>query len=131
MGAHGFIFVYDCNQRERFAEMKFWLSEVRKHATFKDAVLMLVHNKIDLPFRTDCTITTEEGKTFAEDNGLMFMATSARTGEGVRLAFEEVIRSIVESPRLIQAHRAETPRRGHSLTTSRVPDNELRRSCNR
>merc|ERR1711974_121878 len=48
-GAQGVILCYDCCNRDSFEHVKFWLEEVKKHATNQDAILMLVANKVDLP----------------------------------------------------------------------------------
>lgn len=48
-------------------------------------VIMLIGNKADLESRR--AVTYEEGKKFAEENGLIFLETSAKTAENVEEAF--------------------------------------------
>ena len=49
---------------------------------------MLVANKIDLEGRE---VTTEEGKSFAEENRLMFRETSALENIKVKDSFEDLV----------------------------------------
>lgn len=53
---------------------------------------MLVGNKCDLENIRE--VSTEEGKTLAEEEGLFFMETSALESTNVQTAFEIVIREI-------------------------------------
>lgn len=53
---------------------------------------MLVGNKCDLESLRE--VSTEEGKAFAEEEGLFFMETSALDSTNVQKAFEIVIREI-------------------------------------
>ena len=48
-------------------------------------VIMLIGNKADLESRRQ--VTFEEGKKFAEEHGLIFMETSAKTAQNVEEAF--------------------------------------------
>lgn len=55
---------------------------------------MLVGNKIDVDQRE---ISRDDGFRFAKKHRTMFVETSAKTSEGVRDAFEEVVRKILET----------------------------------
>jgi len=55
-------------------------------------VIFLIGNKGDLEAQRD--VTFEEARQFAEENGLTFLETSAKTGERVEEAFQETARSI-------------------------------------
>ena len=46
---------------------------------------LFLGNKADLEARRQ--VSTEEGKKFAEDNGLIFLETSAKTAQNVEEAF--------------------------------------------
>mmetsp|Transcript_29097 Transcript_29097/g.53040 ORF Transcript_29097/g.53040 Transcript_29097/m.53040 type:complete len:205 (+) Transcript_29097:53-667(+) len=99
-GAQGIILVYDCCQRATFDHVKFWQDEVRKYSTNQDAILMLVANKIDLP---SAEVTREEGEEFAFANSMMFIETSAKTRQGIKQAFEEIVFKILDTPSLLQS----------------------------
>ena len=55
---------------------------------------MVVGNKIDQPNRE---VTRDDGFRFAKKHRTMFVETSAKTDEGVKDAFEEVVRKILET----------------------------------
>merc|ERR1712151_863950 len=78
---------------------KFWLDEVHKYITVQDAILMLVANKVDLP---EPQVSHQEGEEFAFANSMMFIETSAKTRQGIKQAFEEVVFKILETPSLVQ-----------------------------
>merc|ERR1719346_615345 len=99
-GAQGIILCYDCTQKATFEHIKFWQEEVRKYSTNQDAILMLVSNKVDLP---DPQVTRQEGEEFAFANSMMFIETSAKTRQGIKQAFEEVVFKIMDTPSLLQS----------------------------
>ena len=63
-----------------------------RNLTNPNTVIFLIGNKSDLESQRD--VTYEEAKQFADENGLMFIETSAKTGEGVEEAFLETARRI-------------------------------------
>lgn len=54
--------------------------------------ITLVANKVDLDDRR--VITTEEAQEFAKSNGLLYVESSAKTGQGVDDAFEDTTKDI-------------------------------------
>eukprot|EP00698_Gefionella_okellyi_P016711 TRINITY_DN479_c0_g1_i2.p1 TRINITY_DN479_c0_g1~~TRINITY_DN479_c0_g1_i2.p1 ORF type:complete len:201 (+),score=13.06 TRINITY_DN479_c0_g1_i2:43-645(+) len=109
--AQGIILVYDVSRPETFKNVEAWLEEVETYCPTKDVVKMLVANKID---RSDRVISREQGTVFARQHGMLFIETSAKTRDGVRQAFEELVQKIVDTPDL---HPAQ-PASGISLTPS-------------
>ena len=83
-GAAGALLVYDITRRDTFQHLSRWLEEARQHAQ-SNMVIMLIGNKNDLEHRR--AVSTEEGKAFAEANGLIFLETSAKTAYNVESAF--------------------------------------------
>mmetsp|Transcript_34732 Transcript_34732/g.81087 ORF Transcript_34732/g.81087 Transcript_34732/m.81087 type:complete len:204 (+) Transcript_34732:78-689(+) len=112
-GAQGIILVYDCTQRSSFDHVKFWQDEVRKYSTNQDAILMLVSNKVDLP---SPQVTREEGEEFAFANSMMFIETSAKTRQGIKQAFEEIVFKILDTPSLLQSTQPAGSRKVDSST---------------
>jgi Ras-related protein Rab-18 len=56
-------------------------------------VKMLVGNKID---REDSReVTRDEGVRFARKHSMLFIEASARTREGVQIAFEELVQKVI------------------------------------
>lgn len=83
-GAAGALLVYDITRRDTFGHLSRWLDEARQHSQ-SNMVIMLIGNKSDLEHRR--AVSTEEGEKFAEENGLIFMETSAKTALNVEQAF--------------------------------------------
>lgn len=87
----GIILVYDVSNRVSFDRLEHWLVEVDTYCTKQDAKKILVGNKIDSPHRE---VSYEEGMNFARKNKMLFIEASAKTSEGVNLAFEELIEKV-------------------------------------
>jgi len=104
-GAVGALLVYDITKAATFESVKtMWLEELKQNAD-DSIIIMLVGNKKDLGHIR--TVSTEEGRNFAEKNQLSFIETSAqqRDGEKERLpegeesgnvtrAFEDILKEI-------------------------------------
>merc|ERR1719158_1333825 len=78
--AAGVLLVYDISRRESFNHLNRWLEEARQNGN-PNMTIMLIGNKSDLEHRRQ--VSTEEGKQFAEENGLIFIETSAKTAANV------------------------------------------------
>ncbi|MQM08095.1 hypothetical protein Taro_040946 [Colocasia esculenta] len=105
-GAVGALVVYDISRRQTFDSIGRWLNELHTHSDM-NVVTILVGNKTDL---TDAReVTTDEGKTLAEAQGLFFMETSALDSSNVKAAFETVVKEIysilTRKVRLSQEHK--------------------------
>lgn len=96
-GVHAYIMVYDVTDRKSFRNLEYWIDEVNRNSTIKDAVKLIIANKIDQL----SDVETAEGREFAADHVSLFLETSARTGEGVKLAFDELVLKVVEQPHLL------------------------------
>lgn len=90
-GAAGALLVYDVTRRETFAHLNRWIEETRYNGN-PDMSIMLVGNKIDMDGRR--VVSTEEGQKFAEQNGLLFVETSAKNALNVEDAFVLTARHI-------------------------------------
>eukprot|EP00808_Paulinella_micropora_P022390 g12434.t1 len=98
-GAQGIVLVYDVTQPKSFESLKHWLQEIEIYGTTARAVIMLVGNKIDKVDKR--AVSKQQGASFARDKGMLFLETSAKTDEGVRRAFEELLHKIMEVPSLL------------------------------
>ncbi|XP_044481341.1 ras-related protein RABA1d-like [Mangifera indica] len=90
-GAVGALLVYDVTRHSTFENVERWLRELRDH-TDPNIVVMLIGNKSDL--RHLVAVSTEDGKSFAENESLFFMETSALEATNVDSAFAEVLTQI-------------------------------------
>jgi Ras-related protein Rab-14 len=93
-GAAGALMVYDVTRRSTYNHLSSWLTDAR-NLTNPNTVIFLIGNKCDLEAQRD--VTFEEAKQFAEENGLMFVEASAKTGDGVEEAFLETARKIYQN----------------------------------
>jgi len=80
----GALLVYDITRRETFMHVSQWLTDAKTHGS-SDMTVMLVGNKCDLEHLRQ--VSTEEGQKFAQENGLLFIETSAKTAKNVEEAF--------------------------------------------
>ena len=99
-GCHGIILVFDVNERETFSHLQQWLEELELYTTNANAAKLLVGNKIDLKRRE---VTPEEATSFARKQAMMYIETSAKTREGIRQSFEEVVQKILDTPLLLES----------------------------
>ncbi|XP_054821542.1 ras-related protein RABA6a-like [Prosopis cineraria] len=90
-GALGALLVYDISRRSSYESVRKWLWELREFGK-EDMVVILVGNKCDLDQSRE--VEKEEGRGFAETEGLCFMETSALQNVNVEDAFFQMITKI-------------------------------------
>lgn len=90
-GAVGALLVYDIAKHLTYENVERWLRELRDHAD-ANIVIMLVGNKCDL--RHLRAVSTDKAKTFAEQNNLSFIETSALDSTNVETAFHNILTEI-------------------------------------
>uniref|UniRef100_A0A674MQW9 RAB1A, member RAS oncogene family a n=1 Tax=Takifugu rubripes TaxID=31033 RepID=A0A674MQW9_TAKRU len=83
-GAHGIIVVYDVTDQESFNNVKQWLQEIDRYAS-ENVNKLLVGNKCDLTTKKVVDYTT--AKEFADNLGIPFLETSAKSSTNVEQAF--------------------------------------------
>lgn len=91
-GAAGALLVYDVACRDSYNSLTQWLQDARSLAS-PDIVVILCGNKCDREAERDVTFL--EASRFAQENDLMFLETSALTGDNVEECFLRCARSIV------------------------------------
>jgi Ras-related protein Rab-2A len=89
--AAGALLVYDITRRESFNHLGRWLEEARQNGN-PNMTIMLIGNKSDLEHRR--VVSYNEGKAFADENGLVFQETSAKSAANVEAAFIQTAESI-------------------------------------
>ena len=106
--ALGALLVYDITNPKTFSDLGIWLAELKQLAE-PGTIIMLVGNKTDLEHSR--AVTFEQGRDYAERNGLLFIETSALAATKVDEAFHSLTgniysamysqpNSLLRSPRL-------------------------------
>ena len=90
-GAHGIIVTYDITDRDSFAKVSEWMSEVDKHAN-ENISRILVGNKKDLEDKRE--VPYSEGKELGDHFNVRFLETSAKESMNVEDAFINITREI-------------------------------------
>lgn len=83
--------MYDVTDRNTFIKLETWLNELNTYCNRTDIVKMVVGNKIDLPNRE---VSTEEGLQFARRHQTLYIESSAKTADGVKCCFEELVQKV-------------------------------------
>jgi len=92
-GAIGCLLVFDVTKRASFEHVSEWLHELRDHSSGETRVL-LVGNKVDLRHLRE--VPTDEAISFAKDNGLSFIETSAQSGHNIEQAFVQLVTEVIK-----------------------------------
>ncbi|RSH93360.1 Ras- protein Rab-4B [Saitozyma podzolica] len=93
-GAAGAILVYDITSRQSFVNLGKWLTDCRALAS-PHLVTVLVGNKLDR--EEDREVEYVEGSRWAQENGLLFVEVSSKTGENVPTPFLLCARTILSA----------------------------------
>ena len=75
--------VYDISDRESFTNIGKWLSYARSIRPSHALPGVLIANKVDLKESGRMAISSEEGREFAEKQGLEYFETSAKENTGI------------------------------------------------
>jgi len=91
-GAAACVLVYDITSRDSYSHLNTWLNDARALATTQ-LMVVLVGNKSDLQEARQ--VSYQEASNYAQENDLVFMETSAKTGENVDDVFDKIARTIL------------------------------------
>lgn len=88
-GAEGILLVYDVTDRASFNSIRNWVGQIQQHADVNVSKI-LVGNKCDMS--DDRVISTEEGQKLADEYGIQFFETSAKSSVNVDSGFIAIAR---------------------------------------
>lgn len=90
-GAQAAIVVYDITNADTFSRAKVWVKELQRQAA-PNIVIALAGNKADLDAKRQVEVA--DAQTYAEENGLIFMETSAKTALNVNDIFMAIAKKL-------------------------------------
>ncbi|KAM0790635.1 GTPase Ypt2 [Microbotryomycetes sp. NB124-2] len=90
-GAMGILLVYDVTDERSFNNIRTWHANVEQHAS-EGVNKILIGNKCD--WEDKKVVTEQQGQELAEELGLRFLETSAKTNINVEEAFFALARDI-------------------------------------
>eukprot|EP00033_Pygsuia_biforma_P000452 GCRY01000537.1.p1 GENE.GCRY01000537.1~~GCRY01000537.1.p1 ORF type:complete len:204 (+),score=32.83 GCRY01000537.1:164-775(+) len=89
--AQAAIVVFDITNPDTFTKAKQWVKELQRQAS-ANIVIALAANKADLASKRK--IETEDAQAYADENGLLFMETSAKTAFNVNEIFVDIAKKL-------------------------------------
>ncbi len=102
-GASGALILFDITNRESFEDLPNWVLAIESYVG-KDKPFIILGNKVDLKDTAPEVINEEEIQAYINElnnsgkfkHEILFMYTSAKTGENVNKAFEHLVDKILE-----------------------------------
>eukprot|EP00005_Dracoamoeba_jomungandri_P003445 CAMPEP_0174260014 /NCGR_PEP_ID=MMETSP0439-20130205/8766_1 /TAXON_ID=0 /ORGANISM="Stereomyxa ramosa, Strain Chinc5" /LENGTH=206 /DNA_ID=CAMNT_0015344137 /DNA_START=18 /DNA_END=635 /DNA_ORIENTATION=- len=90
------IVVYDLTSQKSFLASQAWVSELQQEIDpTREPTLALCGNKLDLEKHRE--VSTKEAQSYASQEGLLFIETSAASGENVTKLFEMIAEELVDA----------------------------------
>jgi len=90
-GAMGILLVYDVTDDQSFSNIRNWVRSIEQHAT-DNVNKILIGNKSDLAEKR--VVDTPKGQALADEYGIKFFETSAKSASNVEEAFYSIARDI-------------------------------------
>ena len=83
--------VYDISNYSTFESVQSWIEDCKSQSS-KAILLILIGNKSDL--NDIRQVTYDEGAKFAKSNNMIFLETSAKTGDNIKKIFNKSVKQI-------------------------------------
>ncbi|XP_041006807.1 ras-related protein RHN1-like isoform X1 [Juglans microcarpa x Juglans regia] len=93
-GAAAAVVVYDITSMDSFVRAKKWVQELQRQGN-PNLIMFLVANKADLEEKRK--VAVEEGEQYANENGLVFLETSAKSAQNVNELFYEIAKRLAKA----------------------------------
>lgn len=97
-GAMGVLLTYDITDTNTFNHVEHWIKNIRANAK-EDIVIMLLGNKADMEDARQ--VPTLRGAEVAQEHGIEFLETSAKSGLNVQEAFASLTRKIMSADKAL------------------------------
>ena len=91
--ASGAVVAYDISDKWSFDQVKTWIEDVKAYSN-TEINIVIVGTKCDI---LDREVTEEEGKKLADELGVKYFETSAKTGYNVNEAYNFLIKEIIDN----------------------------------
>lgn len=101
--ANAALVVFDLTSSQSLGRARSWIRELRLQAD-ENIVIALVGNKLDVEGRE---VSQESAISYAQDEGLLYFETSAKTGENVSQCFREIAKHMPIEDYLNEREREE------------------------
>ncbi|KAK9787878.1 hypothetical protein WJX73_007617 [Symbiochloris irregularis] len=93
-GAMGIVVVYDVTDEASFNNVRNWMRNIEQHATDTVSNKVLVGNKCDMD-ESKRAVPYSKGQALADELGIQFFETSAKTNTNVSEVFQSVARDVM------------------------------------
>ena len=94
-GAHAAVVVYSIASADSYAKAQKWVRDLNGQAN-PGIIICLVGNKTDLEASRE--VATDDAQAYAEEHSLLFVETSAKSGDRVLDIFQEIAKALPTSP---------------------------------
>lgn len=115
----GFLLIFDLTNELSFLEVRNWLEQLWTHAYCENPDIILCGNKSDLEDKR--VVSEHKARELAEKHGLVYLETSAATGQNVERAVQILLdrvmrrmeatvdKSFLPHQRALRCHERDTP----------------------
>jgi len=92
-GINGVIFAFDVTDQDSFETLNHWIDEAKRYAP-ENAQKLIVATKNDLTEKR--VVKKEDIENFCKKEGLTYVETSSKSGEGVETVFQKLTEAIMK-----------------------------------